>query len=149
MSPAATPGRRSASALALFLALAIFAPPARAEGLLATIKARADLVCGVSSNSVAFSMPDSQGVFHGEVDVLFQSSTWTMGRETVLGFRFAAVNYFGGMGILSHTNLGITKAPEKNGTTVCISPGSTNEVNLQEYFRSGDSARQIRLVVRI
>lgn len=157
--------------LACLLAQAL-PTPLHAETLLATIKARGDLVCGVSSNSVAFSVPDSQGVFHGldtdfcrviaaaifgdatrvkfraltsvnrftalqtgEVDVLFQSSTWTMGRETVLGLRFAAVNYFGGMGILSHTNLGITKAPEMSGATICISPGSTNEVNLQEYFR--------------
>ena len=156
----------------LLVSLPRLATSARAESLLATVKSRGDLVCGVSSNSAAYSMPDSQGVFRGldadfcrviaaavfgdatrvkfraltsmnrftalqtgEVDVLFQSSTWTMGRETVLGLRFAAVNYFGGMGILSHATLGITHASEMSGATICTSPGSTNEVNLQEYFR--------------
>ena len=80
----------------------------------------------------------------GEVDVLFQSSTWSMGRETVLGLRFAAVNYFGGMGLLLHSSLGIKQASEMNGATICTSPGSTNEVNLQEYFRQHGGSFQAR-----
>jgi len=72
----------------------------------------------------------------GEVDVLFGSTTWITTRETSLGLVFAATNYFSGQGFLVKRSLGVAHLTELNGASVCVPPGSTTEVILQEWFRS-------------
>lgn len=76
----------------------------------------------------------------GEADVLFGSTTWVTTRETTLGLSFAAPNYFSGQGFIVKTALGVTKVAELNGASICVPPGSTTELILQDYFRrSGGS----------
>lgn len=71
----------------------------------------------------------------GEVDVLFGSTTWITTRETSLGLAFAGANFYSGQGFITHASLGVTSAKELNGASICVPPGSTSEVILEDYFR--------------
>jgi general L-amino acid transport system substrate-binding protein len=72
----------------------------------------------------------------GEVDVLSNNTTWTLTRDTDLGFDFAPVVFYDGQGFLVTKKLGVKSAKELNGATVCVQPGTTTELNLADYFRS-------------
>ncbi len=72
----------------------------------------------------------------GDIDVLFGSTTWTTTRETQLGLIFASANYFSGQGFLVRRSLGVTRLNQLDGATICVPPGSTTEVILQEWFRA-------------
>jgi general L-amino acid transport system substrate-binding protein len=72
----------------------------------------------------------------GEVDVLFRNTTWTLSRDTRLGFDFAGVNYYDGQGFMVRKASGIKSARELDGATVCVNAGTTTELNLGDYFRS-------------
>ena len=71
----------------------------------------------------------------GEVDVLFGSTTWILTRETALGLIFAGANYYSGQGFLVRRSLGVGSIKELNGASICVPPGSTTEVILQDWFR--------------
>lgn len=72
----------------------------------------------------------------GEVDLLYRTTTWTMSRDVKLGFDFQGVNYYDGQGFMVRKSLGVTNAKELDGASVCVSPGTTTELNLSDYFRS-------------
>jgi general L-amino acid transport system substrate-binding protein len=72
----------------------------------------------------------------GDIDVLYGSTTWTTTRETQLGLVFAAANYYSGQGFLVRRSLGVTRLAQLDGATICVPPGSTTEVILQEWFRA-------------
>jgi general L-amino acid transport system substrate-binding protein len=72
----------------------------------------------------------------GEVDLLARTTTWTLTRDTALGFDFTGVNYYDGQGFMVNKKLGVKSAKELNGATVCVSPGTTSELNLADYFRA-------------
>jgi general L-amino acid transport system substrate-binding protein len=72
----------------------------------------------------------------GEVDLLSNNTTWTLTRDTELGFNFAPVVFYDGQGFMVPKKLGIKTAKELNGATVCVSPGTTTELNLADYFRA-------------
>ena len=72
----------------------------------------------------------------GEVDILSNNTTWTLQRDTDLGLDFAPVVFFDGQGFMVAKKLGVKSAKELNGATVCVSPGTTTELNLADYFRA-------------
>jgi len=72
----------------------------------------------------------------GEVDVLSRNTTWTLTRDTSLGLNFVGVNYYDGQGFIVHRKLNVKSAKQLNGATVCVQPGTTNELNLADYFRA-------------
>ena len=72
----------------------------------------------------------------GEVAILSNNTTWTLTRDTDLGFDFAPVVFFDGQGFLVTKKLGVKSAKELNGATICVQPGTTTELNLADYFRS-------------
>ena len=72
----------------------------------------------------------------GEVDLLARTTTWTLTRDTALGFDFTGVNYYDGQGFMVNKKLGVKSAKELNGATVCVQPGTTTELNLADYFRA-------------
>ena len=72
----------------------------------------------------------------GEVDMLSNNTTETLTRDTALGFDFGAVTYYDGQGFMVNKKLGVKSAKELNGATVCVSPGTTTELNLADYFRA-------------
>ena len=72
----------------------------------------------------------------GEVDLLYRTTTWTMTRDTKLGFDFVGVNYYDGQGFMVKKSLGVKSAKELDGATVCVATGTTTELNLADYFRT-------------
>jgi general L-amino acid transport system substrate-binding protein len=75
---------------------------------------------------------------NGTVDVLIRNTTWTLSRETSLGFNFAAVNYYDGQGFMINTKKvpGVNSALQLSGAAVCVQTGTTTELNLADYFRA-------------
>jgi len=89
----------------------------------------------------------------GEIDLLSRNTTWTQSRDTSLGVNFAGVNYYDGQGFLVAKSLGVSSAKQLNGASVCITAGTTTELNLAEYFKANnmtfkpityDTADQVR-----
>jgi len=72
----------------------------------------------------------------GEVDILVRTTTYTLTRDTALGFDFTGINYYDGQGFMVNKKLGVKNAKELNGATVCVQPGTTTELNLADYFRA-------------
>ena len=71
----------------------------------------------------------------GEVDLLIRSTTWTLGREANLGLLFADVNYYDGTGFLVKASAGVKAAKDMDGATVCVQPGTSTELAINDYFR--------------
>jgi general L-amino acid transport system substrate-binding protein len=153
--------------------LAGIATTAYAGKELDAIKARGQLICGVSTGVAGFALADSQGKWtgidvdvcravaaalfgdadkvkyvpttaqqrftalqSGEVDMLARTTTYTLTRDTALGFDFTGVNYYDGQGFMVNKKLGVKSAKELNGATICVQPGTTTELNLADYFRA-------------
>lgn len=72
----------------------------------------------------------------GTIDVLSRTTTWTSSRDNGQGIVFTAVNYYDGQGFLVRKSLGIKSAKELNGATMCVSQGTTTELNLADFARS-------------
>ncbi|MGV8996109.1 MAG: amino acid ABC transporter substrate-binding protein [Parvibaculaceae bacterium] len=71
----------------------------------------------------------------GEIDLLSRNTTWTMSRDTSLGFDFAGVIYYDGQGFLVKKETKITSARQLDGATICTQTGTTTELNMADYFR--------------
>lgn len=72
----------------------------------------------------------------GEVDVLSRNTTWTLSRDTSLGFDFAGVTYYDGQGFLVNKKLKVDSVKKLGGATICVQTGTTTELNLEDYFKS-------------
>jgi general L-amino acid transport system substrate-binding protein len=71
----------------------------------------------------------------GQVDLLSRTFTWTMGRDTASGISFTAVNFYDGQGFLVRRSLNLASAKELNGASICVTSGTTNELNLADWAR--------------
>ena len=72
----------------------------------------------------------------GEVDVLVRETTWTLGREASLGFKFAPTYFYDGTGFLVKKAAGVKTVKELDGATVCVQPGTSTELAIADYFRA-------------
>ena len=75
---------------------------------------------------------------NGESDFLSRTATWTMSRDTQLGLDFLQPNFYDGQGFTVHKDSGITSALELKGAKVCVTSGTTTELNLADYSRAND-----------
>jgi general L-amino acid transport system substrate-binding protein len=162
------PNKLLLAALAGFLTMGT----AYAEGTLARVKQRGQLVCGTSTGIAGFSIADGQGNWSGldvdvcralaaaifddpsrikfiplaskdrltalqsgEIDVLPRTTTWTLSRDAGQGLNFTAVNYYDGQGFQVRAKAGIKSVKELDGASICTVQGTTNELNLSDYFR--------------
>ena len=71
----------------------------------------------------------------GEVDMLSRQTTWTVSRDTALGFNFAPTTFYDGQGMMVKAGSGITDLEGLDGGTVCVAAGTTTEKNLADVFR--------------
>ena len=71
----------------------------------------------------------------GQVDVLIRTTTWTQVRDTANGLNFTVVNFYDGQGFLLKKSLGVAKATDLQGASICVVSGSTNELNLADWAR--------------
>jgi general L-amino acid transport system substrate-binding protein len=76
----------------------------------------------------------------GEIDVLVRNTTQTLMRDTQLGLNLAGVNFYDGQGFMVAKKLNLKSAKELAGASVCVSPGTTGELNLADYFRANKMA---------
>lgn len=74
----------------------------------------------------------------GEVDLLARNTTWTISRDTSLGFNFAPVNFYDGQGMMVRADSGIESLTDLEGATVCVQQGTTTERNLADVMRALD-----------
>ena len=72
----------------------------------------------------------------GEIDILSRNTTWTFSRDAGQGINFVGVTYYDGQGIMVKKDVGVTSAKELDGATICINQGTTNELNLADFFRA-------------
>jgi general L-amino acid transport system substrate-binding protein len=92
------------------------------------------------ANRVRFVPTTAQNRFtalqSGEVDMLSRNTTWTLSRDTSLGFDFTGINFYDGQGFMVKASLGVRSARELEGATICVQPGTTTEQNLTDWARS-------------
>lgn len=81
----------------------------------------------------------------GKIDLLARNTTWTLGREALLGVQFAGVLYFDGQGFLVTRKSGVNRASQLKGATVCVEKGTTSELNLADY--SNEKSLKIKPLV--
>ncbi|WP_114192477.1 amino acid ABC transporter substrate-binding protein [Edaphovirga cremea] len=72
----------------------------------------------------------------GEVDMLSRNTTWTSSRDAGMGMIFAGVNYYDGIGFLTHKKAGLKSAKELDGATVCLQAGTDTELNVADFFKA-------------
>ena len=68
----------------------------------------------------------------GEVDVLVRTVTWTTSRDAQWG-NYAQTMFYDGQGFMVKKDLGIASALELKDATVCVTQGTTTELNLQDF----------------
>lgn len=161
--------------LLLSSASLLLAAGAAQAATLDDVRARGELVCGVTQGVPGFSNPDDAGNWSGfdvevcraiaaavlddadavryvplsnterftalqsgEVDVLSRTTTRTLNRDTALGLNFAPVMFYDGQGFMVRDTLGVSNALELDGATVCVSSGSTSELNVADYFKANN-----------
>ncbi len=74
------------------------------------------------------------GLQSGEIDVLSRNVTWTSTRDAQWG-NFTTVMFYDGQGFMVPTALGVSTIEELDGAAVCVTSGTTTELNLADAFR--------------
>lgn len=70
----------------------------------------------------------------GEIDLMNLTTTWTSTRDVNWG-DFAPIMFYDGQGFITRKDLGIESALELGGAAICVTSGTTTELNLADYFR--------------
>ena len=68
----------------------------------------------------------------GEVDMLVRTVTWTTSRDAGWG-NYAQTMFYDGQGFLVNKDLGVMSALELEGASVCVTQGTTTELNLADF----------------
>ena len=68
----------------------------------------------------------------GEVDMLVRTVTWTTSRDAQWG-NYAQTMFYDGQGFMVRKDLGISSALELQDASVCVTQGTTTELNLQDF----------------
>ena len=73
----------------------------------------------------------------GEVDMLVRTVTWTTSRDAGWG-NYVQTMFFDGQGFMVPKALGISSALELKDSSVCVTQGTTTELNLQDFSNQND-----------
>ncbi len=68
----------------------------------------------------------------GEIDVLSRNTTWTINRDTALGFNFRPITYYDSQGFMLPEARKIDSALDLNGSKVCVQANTTTALNLAD-----------------
>ena len=71
----------------------------------------------------------------GEIDILIRDSTLTFTRSVQLGLDEVATNFYAGQAFLVSKKLGVAKAADLQGATICTLTGATLELNIADFAR--------------
>jgi general L-amino acid transport system substrate-binding protein len=93
-------------------------------------------------SKIEFQSVSSQQRFtalaNGESDLLSRTATNTMSRDTQLGLDFLPPDFYDGQGFTVLKSSGITSALQLKGARVCVTTGTTSELNLADYSRANN-----------
>ncbi|HWC31773.1 MAG TPA: amino acid ABC transporter substrate-binding protein [Actinomycetota bacterium] len=70
----------------------------------------------------------------GEYDVLVRNTTWTSSRDGTEGVQFTKVNFYDGQAMIAPA-ANVSSIEDLDGATICVTAGTTTELNLADYFR--------------
>ena len=70
---------------------------------------------------------------NGDYDVLVRNTTWTTSRDGTEGVAFAHPNYYDGQAMMVRKGE-FNAISEMDGTNICVTTGTTTELNLADYF---------------
>ncbi len=73
----------------------------------------------------------------GDVDMLARTVTWTTTRDSQWG-NYTVVTFYDGQGFMVRKDKNIDSALKLGGTSVCVTSGTTTELNLADYFRQNN-----------
>ncbi len=68
----------------------------------------------------------------GEVDMLVRTVTWTTSRDAQWG-NYAQTMFFDGQGFMVRKDLNVSSALDLQDASVCVTQGTTTELNLQDF----------------
>ncbi|MBI4261482.1 MAG: amino acid ABC transporter substrate-binding protein [Actinobacteria bacterium] len=68
----------------------------------------------------------------GQYDVLVRNTTWTSSRDGSEGVAFTHVNFYDGQAMMVRAGE-FAEVADMDGTTVCVTAGTTTELNLADY----------------
>lgn len=77
-------------------------------------------------------------VVTGQVDLTSRTTTWTMKRDTKEGVDFTTVVFYDGQSFMVRKSTGITDATQLDGASVCVTSGTTTELNLTDFAASNN-----------
>ena len=72
----------------------------------------------------------------GEVDVLIRNTTRTLTRDTEWAADFAATTFYDGQGFMVRKDLGVSTLEDLAGASICVTKGTTTELNLADAMRA-------------
>ncbi len=74
----------------------------------------------------------------GQVDLVSRTTTWTMKRDAKQGVDFTKIVFYDGQGFMVPKALGVDSAKKIDGATICVTAGTTSELNLADFARAND-----------
>jgi len=74
-------------------------------------------------------------VSSGQVDLTSRTTTWTLKRDGKQGVDFTKIVFYDGQGFMISKSLGVTSATKIDGASVCVTAGTTSELNLADFAR--------------
>lgn len=75
-------------------------------------------------------------VSSGQVDLTSRTTTWTLKRDGKQGVDFTKIVFYDGQGFMISKALGVDSATKIDGATVCVTAGTTSELNLADFARA-------------
>lgn len=170
-----TPVARSAARTLVLAATILFGVSLEADksdaGTLDGVRARGQLVCGVSDQVPGFAVSDRYGTWKGididfcralaaavlgdktkvafkpmssaqgrrslaagEVDLLSQTSPWTLSRDTEFNIRFVDILVHDGQGFLVPKSHGLSSVLELSGASICVVSDTRAQEKLAGFF---------------
>ena len=79
----------------------------------------------------------------GEVDLLVRTVTWTSSRDAQWG-NYTQTMFYDGQGFMVRNDLGVSSALELEGADVCVTQGTTTELNLEDFNRQNGLELTVR-----
>ena len=73
----------------------------------------------------------------GEVDMLVRTVTWTTSRDSQWG-NYTQTMFYDGQGFMVRKDLGVSSALDLRDAKVCVTLGTTTELNLQDFSNQND-----------
>ncbi len=104
-----------------------------------TCKAVAAAIFGDASKARFMGLNGAQrlpALQSGQVDLVVQTLTQTQSREAANGLLFTGVNFYDGQSFLVRKSSGVKSAKDLAGASICVSAGSTSELNLADWSQA-------------